>query len=319
MNGQGPKVYIGFIVFGEQTAKYLPPFLDSLKKQTFSNIKILAYNNGDDGAGNSFFIKRSGIELTVMGDGKNVGFAAAYNLMIKEAVKEKADYFWVTNPDMVYNSDTLERLVSRMEGDAELGSVCPKLLKWEFGKDHRTDIVDSCGIEMKDGLRFFDFGQGERDRFDLRYGSIIGPSGASGLYRLAALEKVKEDGDYFDENFFMYKEDCDLDYRLMLAEWETALVPEAVGWHDRTAVGAGKNDVASIKARIGKSQKVRVWSTTNQFRIFLKYWKLQKFKSKLAIIAYSAKVLVYSLIFERSLLKELLAVWKGRNVLSRYG
>jgi GT2 family glycosyltransferase len=313
------KIFIGFIIFGEQTFKYLPSFLNSLQAQSLTDFKILVFNNGDDKGVNSDFIRREYPNAKFLGSGDNLGFSAAYNAMIAEAVRERADYFWVTNPDIVYNSDALEKLVARLDGDQELGSVCPKLLRWDFESNTKTDIVDSYGIEMRSGLRFFDFGQGEKDHFDLRYGDILGPSGASGLYRLSALEKIKENGLYFDENFFMYKEDCDLDYRLMLAEWETAVVPEAVGWHDRTAFAAGKGALAAMGSRKVKSPKVKSWSLANQLRIFLKYWKLQDIVSKLRILTYLAEVLVYAALFERFLLRELADVWRARNDLIRYG
>ncbi len=313
------RVFVGFIIFGRETAKYLPSFLGSLKRQVYRNFKIIAFNNGDEDGSNSRHIKESGLDIFVMGDGGNKGFSAAYNMMIREAVEQKADYFWISNPDIVYNEDVLDELVSRLDHDAELGSVCPKLLKWDFDSDSRTETVDTYGIEMRKGLRFFDVGQGQPDRFDFRYHGIIGPSGASGLYRLAALEKIKEDDGYFDESFFMYKEDCDLDYRLMLAEWETAVVPEAVGWHDRTAKTAGCGDWAALKARYGKGRQVRIWSFKNQQIIFWKYWKLQDAAAKIAIIIYQSKVLAYAVLFEKFLLKELISFWREKGGLKRYG
>ena len=41
------RLYIGFITYGENTAKYLPYFLPSLKNQTFKDFKILAIDNSE--------------------------------------------------------------------------------------------------------------------------------------------------------------------------------------------------------------------------------------------------------------------------------
>jgi GT2 family glycosyltransferase len=319
MDKELPLVYVGIVIHEGSTAKYLPYFLASLSAQSYDNFKVLVFNNGDGKGENVNHIKQLFPKALILGDGGNLGFSVAYNRMMKKAVEDKADYFWVTNVDIVYNDDVLEKLVSRLKSDEELGSVCPKLLKWDYESDFRTDIVDTYGLEIKDGLRFFDIGQGQKDRFDFRYYNVLGPSGASGLYRLAALERVKEKEGYFDENFFMYKEDCDLAYRLFLAEWESAVVPEAVGWHDRTAAAAGQSDWSAIRARFKKGDLVRARSFRNQQVIFLKYWNLQSLASKAKVVIYEMKALVFASLFERPLLKEALDVWRKRDVFTRYG
>jgi GT2 family glycosyltransferase len=307
------KTLIGFIVFGDYTAKYLPFFLPSLKKQTYQDFKIIVFNNGAADDENVKFLKENYPEIEIIGGGTNLGFAAAYNRMIARAYDERADYFLMTNPDMIFKPDILEKLAGRLQADSELGSVCPKILRWNFIENKKTDLVDSYGIGLKSGLRFFDVGQGEEDKQKFRYSRIIGPSGACGLFRMAALEKIKENGKYLDERMFMYKEDCDLDYRLFLIHQESACVPEAAVYHDRTAAGVGNSDLAAIKARACKSREVKEMSLANQLLIFKKYWPLQDLMSKLSIIIYLAKSFLYSLFFEQYLLPELLTIFRKKD------
>jgi GT2 family glycosyltransferase len=304
------KIIAGFITYGQYTQKYLPYFLSSLKMQTSQNFQIIAFNNGEAGDANEKFIRANYPEIQLMGSGANLGFAAAYNQMIKRAYDERADYFLMTNPDIIFEPDVLEKLAVRLGADKELGSVCPKILKWEFNGNKKTDLVDSYGIGLKNGLRFFDVGQGKSDDKKFRYARIIGPSGACGLFRMAALERIKENGKYLDERMFMYKEDCDLDYRLYLIHQESACVPEAIVYHDRTAEGSGTGNLEAIKARRSKSVQVKRWSLLNQQLIFKKYWHLQNFASKLNIVLYLLKSFFYSFFFERPLLKDMLTIFK---------
>ncbi|MDD5527456.1 MAG: glycosyltransferase family 2 protein [Patescibacteria group bacterium] len=297
------RITVGFIIFGQHTYKYLPYFLSSLKNQTLKDFKIITFNNGAAGDENERFIRANYPEIEIMGDGANLGFSAAYNRMMARTFAERADYFLMANPDMIFEPDVLEKLAQRLVADLELGSVCPKILKWNFTENKKTDIIDSYGIGLKSGLRFFDVGQGRKDDKKFRYARIIGPSGACGLFRMAALERVKENGKYLDERMFMYKEDCDLDYRLYLIHQESACVPEAVVYHDRTAAGAGTSDAAAIIARKNKSMEVKRLSLVNQRLIFKKYWHLQSLWSKLNIIWHRLKVFAYISIFERDLLK----------------
>jgi N-acetylglucosaminyl-diphospho-decaprenol L-rhamnosyltransferase len=350
------KIIIGFIIYGQNTFKYLPYFLSSLKNQTTptpslkkeGKIKIIAFNNGAVGDENVKYLQTNYPEIEIMGGGENLGFAAAYNQMIAKAFALDADYFLMTNPDIIFEPDVLEKLAQKLEAEKELGSVCPKILRWDFSAEaarakakrptasggslnpahfesnsmasdelslkkvrdeEKTDTIDSCGISLKSGLRFFDVGQGRKDEQNFLHIKIIGPSGACGLFRMAALEQIKENGKYLDERMFMYKEDCDLDYRLYLKGQTSVCASEAVVYHDRTAAGTGESDLAVIKARKNKSRDVRRMSLLNQQLIFKKYWHLQNVFSKINIIFYLAKSFFYSLFFEQFLLKDFLTIF----------
>ena len=306
------KTLIGFIIYGEHTAKYLPSFLLSLKNQTEQDFKIIAFNNGEAGDENEKYLRANFPEIEILSAGKNIGFAAAYNRMIGRAFVERAEYFLMTNPDVLFEPDVLEKLIKRLTADRELGSVGPKILKWNFLENKKTEIIDTYGIALKSGLRFFDVGQGRKDEKKFRYARIVGPSGACGLFRMLALERIKENGKYLDERMFMYKEDCDLDYRLYLIQQESACVPEAVVYHDRTAGGSGTSDAAAIAVRKNKSRDVRRWSLLNQQLIFKKYWHLQNIVSKINIILYLIKSFFYCLIFEQFLFKDYLTIFQKK-------
>src|SRR5262249_20299011 len=62
---------------------------------------------------------------------------------------------------------------------------------------------------------------------------IFGPSGAAAIYRRTALENTAIDGQYFDEDFFAYREDADLAWRCRLIGWTSIYVPTAIAQHRR--------------------------------------------------------------------------------------
>lgn len=318
------KTTIGFITYGKSTAKYLPYFLSSLKGQTFKDFKIIAFDNTEEAENeNTRHIRNNYPEIAIMRTGANIGFARAYNAMIGKAKDLDAEYFLALNPDMILEPDAVEKMVKALEGDSDLGSVCPKILKWSFENNKKTSIIDSCGIVLKSGLRFFDLGQGEIDSKQYDNAEILGPSGAAAMYRMSALEKARynpphpplaKGGDqYFDELMFMYKEDCDLAYRLHLAGYKSKLVADAVIYHDRTAYGKGEGDLRVALNRKNKSRQVKKWAFLHQQIIFIKYWKLQSFWNKLAIVWHEIKMIVFILLFEQYLLKELLKLVKLKN------
>jgi len=312
------KIYVGFITYGEATAKYLPFFLPSLNKQNFNNLKILAVDNSETpDNGNSRYIKNNFQEIDLKWTGENLGFSKAFNLMIKEAVLNGAEYFLALNPDMVLEDGVLTKLTEAMDHENQLGSATAKVLKWDFAKQEKTDIIDSCGLKLLTGLRFVDFLEGEPSSVNCT-GEIIGVSGACALYRLSALEKVKQDGQYFDELMFMYKEDCDLAYRLFLAGFKAKCVGDALVYHDRSSAGQGEGNLSVALNRKNKSRRAKQLSFLNQQIIFIKYWRLQSLANKIAIIWFELKMLIFALFFEPHLLKGLKSLYRINKSIIRY-
>jgi len=307
------KIYIGFITYGESTAKYLPYFLPSLKKQSYKNYKILAVDNSEEEKnGNSVYIKNNFPEIGLRRTGENLGYAKAFNLMIKKAVEAGAEYFLALNPDMMLEDGALAKLADTMDHDSKLGSATAKVLKWNFAGQEKTNIIDSCGIKLLPGLRFVDYKEGEPADASCD-DEIIGVSGACAIYRLSALEKVKQNGQYFDELMFMYKEDCDLAYRLFLKSFKSKCVCDSIAYHDRSGGGLGEGNFAVALNRKNKSRRVKQWSFLNQQIIFMKYWRLQSPVNKIAIIWFELKIVVFALLFEPYLLKEFITLKKIKN------
>ena len=310
------KLVIGFITYGESSFKYLPFFLESLFAQSFENFSVIAFDNSENYNKNSDFIIDEYPQIKLIKSDENIGFARAYNKMINIASKEGVEFFMALNPDTTLEKKVIEKMLLLIEKDASLGSLSPRIMSWDFENNKKTDIVDTCGIELNNGLSFYDVGQGEKHSENGKI-KILGPSGAAALYRMSALEKVSENGQYFDELMFMYKEDCDLAYRLFLAGYKSELVKEAVVYHDRTAKKSG-GLMDTFKIRRAKSRKIREWSFLNQHIIYFKYFQKQKIQNKLFVIWNILKMFVFAIIFERFLLRQYLEIFRIRKNIKLY-
>ncbi len=194
---------IGFITYGKSTAKYLPYFLSSLKNQIFNNYSIIAFDNTENSdSENTDYIKSNYPEIEILRAGENIGFARAYNKMISKAVEYGTEYFLAVNPDMILEPNAVEKMIKAMDGNKELGSVCPKILRWDFEQtpqslagDYgeacgKTKIIDTCGIQEISALRFKDIGQGEIDSGQYDNAEILGPSGACAMFMISALKII---------------------------------------------------------------------------------------------------------------------------------
>ena len=73
------------------------------------------------------------------------------------------------------------------------------------------------------------------------------------LYRREMLEDTRVAGEYFDEDFFAYREDADLAWRAQLLGWSCLYVPEAIARHGRrvTPEQALRRTNAKFRERFG--------------------------------------------------------------------
>jgi GT2 family glycosyltransferase len=275
--------------------KYLPMFLNSLLEQTFENWELLVLDNASADKSVSL-VSEYYPPAKIIKQKNNIGFAKANNLLIKWS---KSDYVLVVNQDVVLAKNYLEVLVNFMAKHPKAGSVGSKLYYWDYDSNIMSDIIDSFGLQIDRRRSICDFGQGQMD-MPKDTQEVFGLSGAAVMYRRQALESIKykiqsDDYEYFDEDFFAYKEDVDLAWRLRLWAWESWLVAETKAYHHRSVASR-----ESLKER----NKHRGFANRLSYRNHL--WLLQKnsfFKDNLRdwrfIFWYEFKKLIYLLIFER--------------------
>ncbi len=314
------KLAVAFLCYNQSSAPYLSDFLPSLDV-ALSKIKaeviVLAGDNSDQSPyTNNLLIdahnRQSDFAAKLVSFEKNLGFAAAYNRLITQAKIEKADYFLMLNPDMLIHEDMIVELLKSIEGKKELAVVVPKIYSWDFISNKLTDTLDSCGLVMKPGLRFYDLGQGKKDDGSFDQAVIFGASGAAACFRMSALTRIVDKGKYFDEHFFMYKEDCDLAYRINLANFKTKFVPTAIAYHDRS-VTAKVGVIKTLQDWQKRSRQTRTWSFVNQHLLWAKHWRHESFGSQLLIGLQIVFFAIFSLIFAPFLLKSYSVIYNHRR------
>lgn len=111
----------------------------------------------------------------------------------------------------------------------------------------RTNIIDSTGIYFTRNMRHLDRGAEEVDRgqYD-RAQYVFGASGAAAFFRRNFIEDVSVEGEFFDEEFFAFREDGDLAWRSQVMGWKCLYVPTAVAWHVRRVTPARRRDLPLI-------------------------------------------------------------------------
>ena len=302
-----PKVVINLVTWNSLT--YLPYCLNSVFNQTYKDFYLLVIDNGSTD-GSIEFIQKNFPQVKVLRNTHNLGYSKAHNQGI---LLTKSDYVLVLNHDVILSPDFIGHLVAKMESDPKIASIGGKTLKFHFKPGELrevefTDIIDSAGLTVFKNRRFANRGENTVDRaqFDNEE-EVFGISGSIVLLRRQALEDIRFKDEFFDPDFFMYKEDDDLAWRLRLRGWKSLYLPQAVAYHHRRAQGKDDQDTRSlIKGRRKKSQFINYHSYKNHLLTILKNEQISNlFRSFPFIFSYELMKIFYLAFFERSTLKSL--------------
>jgi GT2 family glycosyltransferase len=175
----------------------------------------------------------------------NIGFAAAQNQAIALSGGE-----WVLtlNPDVLLQGGFIQALVDAGHIHRKIGCVCGKLLAMRSSFElPDKPLVDSTGIYFNPMLRHLDRGSRQVDNGHfLHYEYVFGASAAAALYRRAMIEDVSIDGEFFDPDFFVYREDADVAWRMQLLGWRCIYTPHARGYHVRKVLPGNRRALPPV-------------------------------------------------------------------------
>jgi GT2 family glycosyltransferase len=313
-----PKVTIQIVTYNSM--RYLRSCLESIFESDYTDFQVLIIDN-NSGDGTVDFVRKNYPMVTVFQNKNNVGFARANNQGIRLL---HSPYVLFCNPDIVLTKDWLSKTMENVESDRYNGvaSFGGKLLKFkmddgEVTQDSFTEIIDSCGLQINNCRRVVEIGAGRNSTDFENESGVFGHSGALVLYRREALENMAvpvggSTPEYFDEDFFSYKEDVDLAWRAKLLGWNSVFLPESVAYHVRSVSGSEKDSVRDIVThRKGQSPLNKYYSYRNHLLLLLKNEHRQNFiRDFFHIVFFEMKKAIYVLFFETKNISALLEVVK---------
>jgi len=220
-----PSRAVAVVIPSWNSAELLPRCLGSLRDQGVEVEPLVVDNGSTDGS--VAHLEREGVPHVSLP--RNVGFAAAVNLGVRRTA---APAVLVLNADTALEPGCLGRLLDALEEDESLGGVQPRILQLEAGAgvlpDPATARLYSAGQALSADGRAVESGAGEAqsERF-LKGREVFGVCGAACLLRRELFGQL---GGY-DESYFAFYEDVDLNLRARIAGWRFRYVPEAVVWH----------------------------------------------------------------------------------------
>jgi len=162
-------------------------------------------------------LERLHVSIVYIYTGCNLGFGSGHNIAIKKAISEGYAYHVVLNPDVYFDENVLSVLCDYMDKNTDVGNVLPEVIS-SVGEKQRLakllptpfDLILRRFIPVK-ALK--EWCNKTYELHSFQNNCIINAPFLSGCFmflRTSALRKVG----FFDEKFFMYLEDVDLNRRI---------------------------------------------------------------------------------------------------------
>ena len=226
---------------------HLERCLPSLERVAYPGpFDVTVIDNGSTD-GSREFIARRHPRVRVLPLGANLGFAAAYNIAIRQAT---ADVVVLLNNDTRVQPEWLSSLVGTLERH-QAAAAASLMLDWD---GRRVDFAGGLPTFVGHAWQV-DHGQPAGRAYDERP-LLFGCAGSLAVRREAFL-----DAGGFDDDYFVYFEDLDLGWRMSLAGQTTVLAPGAVTYHRLHGTAAGW----------GLTLRLRVYERNALFTLFKNY------------------------------------------------
>jgi GT2 family glycosyltransferase len=213
------------------SGRFIRKCLEAALGQKYPQLEIIVVDNGSTD-GTVDLLEDFEERCLVIYNNDNAGFAAAQNQAIAAS---RGDWVLTLNPDVFLLPGFIDALMEGARLDPTVGTVCGKLFSMSPGFEIPEEpIVDSTGIYFTPMLRHFDRGSQQcNNGHFLHYEYVFGATAAAACYRREMIEDVSVDGEFFDPDFFAYREDADLAWRAQLLGWKCIYVPYARAYHVR--------------------------------------------------------------------------------------
>lgn len=239
--------------------------LASLEKQSSGNFSVTVVDNGSTDASVDN-LRRSFPWVKCIALSENIGFAAGVNCGIKQAASR---WLFLLNNDIEVAPDcmaTIENWIVKQQG---YDCLAVKMINF-----HDRQYLDGAGDAYLRGGAGYRLGTMEKD--SALYSTsrdVFGACAGAALYSRHYFEQAG----YFDEDYFAYLEDVDLNLRAVRRNLKTYYLAEAKVYHIGSATTGSKINPFTIR----QSTKNSLHTLTKNYPlpILIRFFLLSQFIS----------------------------------------
>lgn len=220
---------VSAIILNYNGVNFIEACLASVSAQDYPDLDIVVVDNASTDASSAMVRKVPAVRLIECA--ANLGFSGGMN---KGIAATTGDYVLLLNPDVTLERDYVSQLVALLEKRPEAGAATGKTYRMGTAE---PPVIDGTGHVIYKNRLLSDRGENRPDEGQYEFEEeVFGVCAGMSLYRRAMLEDVREGQEYFDESFFMFLEDVDLDWRARLRGWSSFYTPLALARHHRGGI-----------------------------------------------------------------------------------
>jgi GT2 family glycosyltransferase len=237
---------VAIVVVSYNTEDDTHKFLESVAKAKASDIdlSIIVIDNGSKKE-LQLSKKEKTNNTTLIRSEINTGFAGGYNIGMRKALANGAEYVLIVNNDTLMDENLIVNLLHVLEKNPQIGVAVPKIY---FAKGHEFHKERYTKDELG---KVFWYAGGSTDWANVKsihrgvdevdhgqYDKIEETEFATGCCMMLPREVLEKVG-LLDERYFLYYEDADLNERIRRAGYKIYYVPTAVLIHVSAASTGG--------------------------------------------------------------------------------
>lgn len=229
--------------------------------------KLVVFDNGSVDGSDRMVQDRWGKNrwFSLVRSSENLGFAAAANKAIRDI---EADVIILANSDTVFLPGSLETLLESVERYPDAGMLGPRLL-WPDGTLQRSlRDFPFPGRLIAEHIPFFSRRSAVNRVHDAEH-EVEWFTGAVMVFRKDTFLKIGE----FDEDFFFFHEETEMQYRLFLAGHPSVFIPSAevihTGGFSAEKMFGRETQLKYIQGKLMFLEKHGYTGSTGLFRLFM--------------------------------------------------
>ena len=202
--------------------------------------KLVIVDNSNTG-----YLKNKVLELNSNIDyicSENIGYGRGNNIAI-DKYKNKAEYFIILNPDIIFSIEDIEKLIEFAQLKKEFGIIMPKIVYPDGRNQYLCKLIPTpLNLFMRRFLPNFSLTKKLDYKYEYRFSNYKKEMKVpilSGCFMFCNYKNLVKEGG-FDKRYFLYMEDVDLSRKML--KYGNYCYPEVKAAHE-----FGKASFKSLK------------------------------------------------------------------------
>lgn len=300
MNSPRPKV--GIIILHWNDYEHSSECVKSVKSLDYSNYQIYLVDNNSSNDSLAR-LKREFDDINYIELKNNKGFAHGMNAGINTALREKSDFVFILNNDIVVQKKCLELLVRRAICSDKNGIIVPMVYLGTNGKK-----IGSIGgyLNWKYGEARH-FGHLENDNGQFTSKQVEFAPGSALLVKANAINQTG----LIPEDYFLYSEDVDWSLKIVSKGYNIITEPKAIVWHDESASSGSQSPLKIFYYTRNTLIFMKKYSKNKQWHRFIIFFSIKLIKLKIKFLLKGQFKLIAAMFYG------ILAFWHNEKGMSR--